>query len=132
MGPPRGHESCQQICSSVGSSLHKSTCPVKNLLLHRLSTESQHPSGIHLLWRGVLHRLHMDIYATMDLHGLQSDSLPYHGLLHRLQGNLCSRAWSTSSPSFFTDLGVCGVVSLTSHSSLSTAVKLHRFIFLLS
>jgi len=26
------------------------------------------------------------------------DSLSHHGLLHRLQGNLCSGAWSTSSP----------------------------------
>ena len=30
-----------------------------------------------------------------------------------LQGNLCSGAWSTASPYFFTDLGVCKVVSLT-------------------
>ena len=46
-------------------------------------------------------------------------SLPHHGLLHRLQGNLCSGARSTSSPSFFTDLGVCRVVSLTyAHFSL--------------
>ncbi|KAM9591171.1 uncharacterized protein ACIBXB_006070 [Morphnus guianensis] len=55
---------------------------------------------IHLLWHGVLH-------------GLQGDSLPHHGLHHGLQGNLCSGAWSTSFPSFFTDLGVCRVVSLT-------------------
>ena len=50
---------------------------------------------------------------------LQGDSLPHHSLHHMLQGNLCSGAWSTSSPSFFTDLGVCGVVPLTSsHSTL--------------
>ena len=46
--------------------------------------------------------------------------LLHHGPLHGLQGNLCSGTWSTS---FFTDLGVCTVVSLTfSHSSLPAAV----------
>ncbi|KAK4810770.1 hypothetical protein QYF61_007744, partial [Mycteria americana] len=57
----------------------------------------------HLLWRGDLHRLQVDICSTVDLHGLQGDSLPHHGLHHGLQGNLCSSAWNTSSPSFFTD-----------------------------
>ena len=67
---------------------------------------SQPPSGTHLLRRGVLP-------------GLQGDSLPHHGLPHGLQGNLCSGAWSISSPSFCTDLGVCRAVSFTcSHSSL--------------
>lgn len=47
------------------------------------------------------------------LHGLQGDNLHHYGLHHGLQGNLCSRAWTTSSPSFFTDLGVCKVVCLT-------------------
>ena len=89
---------------------------------------SQPPSGIHLLWHGVLHGLQVDICSTMDLHGLQGDSLPHHGLHHGLQGNLCSGAWSTSSPSFFTDLGVCRVVSLTySHSSLLTAAGVMQF-----
>ncbi|KAK4827864.1 hypothetical protein QYF61_022014 [Mycteria americana] len=60
---------------------------------------SQPPSGIHLLWRGVLHRLQVDICSTVNLlHGLQGDSLPHHGLHHGLQGNLCSGAWSSSSP----------------------------------
>ncbi|KAK4823599.1 hypothetical protein QYF61_003799 [Mycteria americana] len=81
---------------------------------------SQPPLGIHLLRHGVLHGLQVDICSTMDLHGLQvgicstmdlhglqGDSLPHHGLYHGLQGNLCSSAWSTSCPSFFTDLGVC-------------------------
>lgn len=73
------------------------------------------------------------------LHGLQGDNLLHHGLLHacwgltlvgsqalhsqnqynRLQGNLCSGTWSTSSPSFFTDFGVCRIVSLTFFSFLS-------------
>jgi len=69
----------------------------------------------------------------MDLHGLQGDSLPHHGLHHGLQGRtLCSGVSSTSSPSFFTNFGVCRVVSLTSpHSSLLTAVSLQDFFPLL-
>ena len=63
--------------------------------------------------------------STVDLHGLQGDSLSHHGLLHRLQGNICSGAWSTSSPSFFTDLDVWRIVSLTfSHSSLPVFLTL--------
>jgi len=90
---------------------------------------SQYPSGIHLLRRGVLHGLRVDICSTVDLYGLQGDSLPHHGLHHELQGKtLCSRISSTSSLSFFTDLDVCRVVSLTSpHSSLLTAVPLQFF-----
>ena len=37
-----------------------------------------------LLWRGVLHGLQVDICSIMDLHGLQGDSLPHHGLHHGL------------------------------------------------
>ncbi|KAK4806603.1 hypothetical protein QYF61_013858 [Mycteria americana] len=44
-----------------------------------------------------------DICSTVDIHGLQGDSLLHHGLHHGLQENLCSAAWSTSSPSFFND-----------------------------
>ena len=77
------------------------------------------------------HGLQVEICSTMDLHGLQGDSLPYHGPHHRLQGKtLCSGISSTSSLSFFTDLGVCRVVSLTlSHSSLSTAIFSLQFFF---
>jgi len=57
--------------------------------------------------------------CTMGLHGLQGHSLPHHGLLHGLQRNLSSATCNTFSCSFFTDLGACRVVSLTSaHSSL--------------
>jgi len=73
----------------------------------------QTPLDIYLLWHEVLHGLQVDICSTVDLHELQEDSLPHHGLLHGLQGNLCSGTWSTSSPSFFTALGVCRIVSLT-------------------
>ncbi|KAK4820738.1 hypothetical protein QYF61_004419 [Mycteria americana] len=113
VGPPRSHKSCQQTCSSVGSSLHGATGPARSLLQHGLPTGSQPPSGIHLLQHGVLHGMQVDICSTMDLHGLQGDSLPHHGLHQGLQGNLCSGAWSTLSPSFFADLGVYRVVSLT-------------------
>ena len=55
------------------------------------------------------------------LHGLQGDSLLHHGLHHGLQGDLCSGAWSTSCPSFCTDLGVCRVPYI--FSLLSPAAK---------
>ena len=72
--------------------------------LHR----PQFPSGhIHLLQHGVLHRLQ---YGYLLQHGLQ--------------GNLCSCAWSTSSPSLFTNLGSYRVVlQMFSHSSLTTAAQ---------
>ncbi|KAK4830276.1 hypothetical protein QYF61_009369 [Mycteria americana] len=64
---------------------------------------------IHLFQHRVLHGLQVDICSIINLQGLQVDSLshhgPHHGLHHGLQGNLCSSAWSTSSPSFFADLG---------------------------
>jgi len=76
-----------------------STGPARALLKQGLlSMGSQPPSGIHLLWRGVLHGLQVDICSTMDLHGLQGDNLPHHDLLHKVQANLCSSAWSISPP----------------------------------
>ncbi|KAK4825359.1 hypothetical protein QYF61_026878 [Mycteria americana] len=97
VGPPWGHKSCQQTCSSMGSSLHGSRGPARSLLQCGLPTGSQPPSGIHLLWRGVLHGLQVDICSTMDLHRLQEDSLPHQGLHQGLQGNLCS-AYSSVLP----------------------------------
>jgi len=96
-----------------------------------LPTGSRHPSGIHLLQRGVFHRLQVEICSTVDLHGLQGENLPHHGLHHELQcKTLCSNISSTSSASFFTNLSVCRVVSLTpSHSSLLTAVSPQVFFF---
>jgi len=116
-GSPRGHKSCQQTCSGVGSSFHVSPGPDRHLLQRGLCTGSQLPSDIRLLWHGVPST---GCRSTVDLHGLQGNNLPHHGLHHKLQGKiLCSGIWSTSSPSFFTDLGVCRVVSFTSsHSSL--------------
>ena len=98
VGPPWGHKSCQQTCSSVDSSLHGSTGQGRSLRQHGFSTGSQPPLGIHLLQRGVLPWLQVDICSTVNLHGLQGDNLSHHGLLHRLQRNLCSGAWSNFSP----------------------------------
>jgi len=87
-GSPGCQKSCQQTCSGVGSSLHGSTGHGRNLLQHRLPMVSQPLLGIPLLWRGVLHGLQVDICSTMDLRGLQGDSLPHHGLLYGLQGKI--------------------------------------------
>jgi len=84
--------------------LHRSTGPARILLQCEISMGSQSPSGIHLLWHGVLRWLQVEICSTMDPHGLQRIASPLHGLNHKLQGNLCSGAWSTSSPSFLIDL----------------------------
>jgi len=46
-----------------------------------------------------------------------AEAQPHHGLLHGPQENLCSSAWTTSSLSSFTDLGVCRVAFLTSSDS---------------
>jgi len=80
---------------------------------------------------GPFHGIQVDIFSTVHLHGLQGDYLPHHRLHHELQGKtLCSGIWSTSSPFFFTDLGVCRVVSFTSsHSSLSTSSSPQFFFF---
>jgi len=95
---PRGAVLHQLLPGGV-LSLHGSTGPGRNLLQHGLHTGSLPPSDIHLLWCGVLHALQVEICSSVDLHGLQGDHLPHHGLLHRLQRkNTCSGAWRTSLP----------------------------------
>ena len=115
MDPPSGHKTCKQIYSSMGSSLHGATGPSRSLLQHGLFTGSQPALGNHLLQCGVLHGLQVEICSTVDHHGLQWNALPPHGLHHRLQGNLCPGAWSTSCPSFCTDLGVFRVLTPISY-----------------
>ena len=114
-------------CSSVGSLSWGSA-------LHELLQRESFPQV------AVLHKL---LQRGLS-HGVTAFSGPSHllrrGVLHGLQGNLCSPVkppWAvggqpavspqaagqsllrrTSSLSFFTDLAVCRVVSLTSHSSL--------------
>ncbi|KAK4816397.1 hypothetical protein QYF61_016714 [Mycteria americana] len=86
---PQGHKFCQKTCSSVGSPL--STGPQ---VLPGACSSTGSPQGhsflqdIHLLWRGVLHGLRVDICSTVALQGLQGDNLPHHGLHHGLQENL--------------------------------------------
>jgi len=77
---PQGHRSCQE--------------PAPVWASHGITAFFGHPPA--LVW-GPFHGLQMDICSTMNLHGLQGDRLPHHGLLHRLQGNLSSGTWSTSS-----------------------------------
>jgi len=70
--------------------------PSRSLLQRTLSMRSQPPSDSDPF--GVLHGLQVDICSAMDLHGLQGDSLPHHGLHHKLLGNLSSSAWRVPPP----------------------------------
>jgi len=130
VGPPRGHKPCQQTCSGVGSSLHGSGSPGRSLLQRGLPVGSQLPSGIHLLRRGVpsmgCRLISAPPWTSVGCRGTACLTAVFY---HELQGQaLCSSISSTSSPSFFTDVGVCRVVSFTSsHSSLFTAVSLQFF-----
>ena len=55
---------------------------------HRVTTFFRYPPA--LAW-GPFHGLQVDICSTVDLHGLQGDSLPHQGLYHKLKGKtLCS------------------------------------------
>ena len=76
--------------------------------LHGLQLPSEH---IHQLQCGVFHGLQVDMCSTVDLHGLQGDHLHHHGCLSGAAGE--SLLWHLEHvvPSFFTDLGVCRVVS---------------------
>jgi len=63
---------------------------------HRVTASFRHPPA--LVW-GPFHGLQVGICSTVDLHGLQGDNLPHHGLHHELQGKTpCSGVSSTSSP----------------------------------
>jgi len=63
---------------------------------HGVTASFRHPPTP--AW-GPFHGLQVEICSTMDLHGLQADNLPHHGLHHKLQGKtLCSSISSTSSP----------------------------------
>jgi len=134
ISPLRGHKHWQQTCSSTGSCLHGCTGPARSLLQRRIPRRSQPPPGIPLLWRGALPGLQVGLCSPpMGLHGLQGHSLPHHGLLQGLQGNLCSGAWSTSCPSFCTDRGVCRAAALTqSHSSILLQYFSPSFLTMLS
>jgi len=121
------HELPQHGSFSRGAILQEQAAPA--WVPHGVTSPASKPAAA---W-GPFHGLQVDICSTVYLHGLQGDKLPHHGLHHELQGKtLCSRISSTSSPSFFTDLGVCRVVSFTSsHSSLLTAISPQFFLPLL-
>ena len=50
---------------------------------HGVTASFRHPPAPR--W-GPFHGLKVAIYSTVDLHGLQGDNLPHHGLYLRLQG----------------------------------------------
>jgi len=50
---------------------------------HGVTASFRHPPAP--AW-GPFHELQVDLCSTVDLHGLQRDNLPYHGLQHELQG----------------------------------------------
>jgi len=63
-GSPTGSQVLSANLLQLGLlSLCRSTGPARSLL--------QPPSGIHLLWRGVFHKLQVDVCSTVDLRGLQ-------------------------------------------------------------
>ena len=133
MGPPRVHKPCQQTCYSVGSSLPGSPGPGRSLLQRGIPTASQLPSVIHLLWRGVPSTSYRWISASqwtsMDYRGTTCLTMDF---ITSCKGKVSAPTFrAPPPPSFFTDLGICRVVSLTqSHSSLLTAISTLRFFFL--
>jgi len=88
--------------------------PAQRGLPTGVTASFRHPPA--LVW-GPFHGLQVEICSTVDLHGLQGDNLPHHGLHHELQGKtLCSGVLTTSSPSCFTELFLSRC--LTARSSL--------------
>lgn len=116
---------------------HVSLALPENLLLHGLVSMRcgscwepapawalpglQFPSGISCI-----------CCRTRSSMGCRGDNLLHHGLLCRLQGNLCSGAWSSSSPSFLTDLGVCRAVSCTFLSLLTLTAAVQHFSYVMT
>jgi len=100
VGPAWDHKSCQQTSSSMGSFLspwvHRScqeSAPAQ--ASHRVTASFRHTST--LVW-GPFHELQVDIWSTMDLHGLQVDSLPHHGLHDGLQGKISASVTEAPPP----------------------------------
>jgi len=79
---PQGHRSWQE--------------PAPARAPHWVTASFRHPPA--LVW-GPFDGLQVEICSTVDLHILQVDKLPHHGLHHELQGKaLCSDILITSSP----------------------------------
>jgi len=115
VGPTWGHKPCQQTCSGVGSSFHRCAGPGRGLLQHRLLMGSQFPSGIHLLWCGVpstgCRWRSAPPWASVDSRRTTCLTMVF---LTSCKGRLSAPAsQAPPPPSFFTDLGVCRVVSPT-------------------
>jgi len=92
------HSSCQQTCSCKCSA-PQVPVPARSLLLHGLSMGCSFLQGTSTCCGvGSSMGCRVDICSSVVLHRLQVDDLLPHGLLHRLQENLCFSAWSTSSP----------------------------------
>lgn len=114
---------CSRMQSCMSASPRRSqVVPEKNsptcAPLHRL----QLPSGcFHLFHHGVLLGLQMEIWCTMDHHGLQGNNLHSHELCRGLQRKLYSSLpllnWPWCLQSFFPH-----IYSLLSHSLLLCSV----------
>lgn len=76
-GSPTSLNFFQKPCFCMDSSA-QAAAPARTVVQHELS--AQPPSGTPLIWNGVLHGLKVDIYTTIDLHGLQGNNLHHHGL----------------------------------------------------
>lgn len=105
-----------QICSSLSSSLPRATGPARSLCHCGFPTGSQPPLGIHLL--GILLGAAVGSASPWTFMGCRSQAAsPWSA--PRTAGNLSSVTWNTTSPSSFSDLGVCRVACHThSHSPL--------------
>jgi len=92
-----------------------SASPARSPLQRGLSMGSQLPSGIHLLQRGVpstgYRRMSVPPWTSMDCRGTACLTMVF---IKSCKGRVCALTFrAPPPPSCLTDLGVCGVVSLT-------------------
>jgi len=129
---PQGHKPCQQTCSGMGSSLHGSTGPGSSLFHRGLPKQSQPLSGIHLFQCRVPSMgyswISAPLWISMDCRRTTCLTTVF---IMSCKGRLTAPAsQAPPPPSFFTDLGVCRVVSFTlTHSSVFTGFSLQIFFF---
>jgi len=83
--------------TAIQELLQHGSFPCAAVLQELLQRGSFLQGTVQLLRCGVLQRLQVDLCSAVDLHGLQGHCLPHRGLLHGLQGNICSGIWSTFS-----------------------------------
>lgn len=92
-GPPRDDKSCEQTCSSVGSSVHKCADTARSLLqcgLLMTLVSFGHPAAS--LWHPL-----KAVGRSLLPRGspwAAEEQLPHHNLPHGLWRNLCSGTWS--------------------------------------